>query len=75
MPKATRVFSTQRTPASEFQIAVNRLQLSLMIRDPFVARAFRAAEDDGLAPDLAAVDPPRTLDGGAAERVLAMAEA
>jgi hypothetical protein len=46
---------------------VNRLQLSLMIRDPFVAAAFKAAEDDGLAPDLAEVDHPRLLDGGAAE--------
>jgi IS30 family transposase len=28
------VHGTPRTPASEFQIAVNRLQISLMIRDP-----------------------------------------
>lgn len=46
-----------------------------MIRDPFVAAAFKAAEDDGLAPDLVDLDHPRTLDGGPAERVLEMAEA
>ena len=74
MPKADRVPSTQRTTASEFLITVNRLQLSLMIRDPFVAAAFKAAEDDGLAPDLVEIDHPKTLDGGAAELVLAMAE-
>jgi hypothetical protein len=74
MAKATRVPSTPRTTASEFLIAVNRLQISLMIRDPFVAAAFKAAEDDGLAPALVDLDQPRTLDGGAAERVLAMAE-
>jgi hypothetical protein len=70
MLKADRVHSTPRTTASEFLIAVNRFQLSLMIRDPFVSAAFRAAEDDGLAPDLVAVDHPKTLDGGAAERVV-----
>jgi hypothetical protein len=75
MPKATRVPSTPRTVASEFLIAVNRLQISLMIRDPFVAAAFKAAEDDGLAPALVMIDRPRTLNGGAAERVLELAEA
>jgi hypothetical protein len=75
MAQATRVHSTPRTTASEFLITVNRLQLSLMIRDPFVAAAFKAAEDDGLAPDLVEIDHPKTLDGGAAERVLATAEA
>jgi hypothetical protein len=75
MPKANRVFSTRRTTASEFLTTVNRLQLSLMIRDPFVAAAFKAAEDDGLTPALVEIDHPRILDGGAAERVLAMAEA
>jgi hypothetical protein len=38
-----------------------------MIRDPFFAAAFKAAEDDGLAPNLVEIDQPRTLDGGAAE--------
>jgi hypothetical protein len=42
------------------------LQISLMIRDPNVARAFRAAEDDGLAPSLVQIDRPRVRDGGAA---------
>jgi hypothetical protein len=82
MPKADRVHSTPRTVASEFLTTVNRLQISLMIRDPFVAAAFKAAEDDGLAPSLVQIDHPKTLDGGAAEvigdtgrRVLAMVEA
>jgi hypothetical protein len=74
MLKADRVHSTPRTPASEFLTTVNRLQISLMVRDPFVAAAFKAAEDDGLAPDVVEVDHPRNLDGGAAEPVLAMAE-
>jgi hypothetical protein len=43
MTQAERVFITPRTTASEFLTTVNRLQISLMIRDPFVARAFRAA--------------------------------
>jgi hypothetical protein len=67
MPKANRVPSTPRTPASECLIQVNRLQISLMIRDPYVARAFKAAENDGLAPDLVETDPPKRLDGGTAE--------
>jgi hypothetical protein len=75
MAKATCVLSTPPKPASEFLVTVNRLQISLMIRDPFVRSAFERAERDGLAPDLVEVDRPRILDGGAAERVLAMAEA
>jgi hypothetical protein len=47
MPKADRVNITPRTTASEFLTTVNHLQISLMIRDPFVAAAFKAAEDDG----------------------------
>jgi hypothetical protein len=70
MVRATRVPSTPRTTASEFLIQVNRLQISLMIHDPYVAKAFKAAEDDGLAPCMAAVDQPRPLNGGAAEPVL-----
>jgi hypothetical protein len=50
MPRADRVIIMPRKPASEFLTQVNRLQISLMIRDPYVAKAFRAAEDDGLAP-------------------------
>lgn len=48
MPKADRVVITPRTTASEFHLAVNRIRLSQMIRDPVVAAAFRAeaAEDD-----------------------------
>lgn len=79
--KAARVHGTPRTTASEFLITVNRLQISLLIRDPFVAAAFRAVEDDGFAPDLVEIDHPKTLDGGAAEiigdtgrQILAMVE-
>jgi hypothetical protein len=44
-------------------------KLSAMFRDPFLKAAFQAAEDDGLAPAFAETDHPRTLDGGAAERM------
>jgi hypothetical protein len=74
MTQAKRVFVTPRTTASEFLTTVNRLQISLTIRDPFVARAFRAAEDDGLAPCHVTVDQPPAINGGAAEPVLAMVE-
>jgi hypothetical protein len=67
MSQADRVIITPRKPASEFLTTVNRLQISLMIRDPYVAKAYRAAEDDGLAPDLVETDHPKHLDGGAAE--------
>jgi hypothetical protein len=43
MTQADRVNITPPKPASEFLIAVNRLQISLMIRDRYVARAFKAA--------------------------------
>jgi hypothetical protein len=74
MPKADRVNITPRTTASEFLTTVNRLQISLMIRDPLAA-AFRVIEDDGLAPSMASTDRPNMLNGGAAEPVLDMAEA
>jgi hypothetical protein len=44
-------------------------KLSAMFRDPFLRAAFEASEDDGLAPALVETDHPRTLDGGAAERM------
>ncbi len=69
MTKANRVHGTPRARAPEFLIAVNRIRLSQMIRDPFVSAAFRAAEDDGLIPDLVDTDHPKTLDGGAAELI------
>ena len=59
--------STPRTRTSEFHL--NPVRLSQLIRDPYVSRAFRAAEDDGLASDLVETDHPKTLDGGAAELV------
>ena len=43
--------------------------LSAMFRDPYLRAAFQAAEDDGLAPAFVESDHPRTLDGGAAERM------
>jgi hypothetical protein len=48
-------------------------KLSSMFRDPFLQTAFRAAEGDGLAPVLVETDHPRTLDGGAAERMTEIA--
>jgi hypothetical protein len=44
-------------------------KLSRMFRNPLVRAAFESAEDDGLAPALVETDHPRTLDGGAAERM------
>jgi hypothetical protein len=44
-------------------------KLSSMFRDPHLRAAFKAAEDDGLAPAFVETDQPRTLDGGAAERM------
>ena len=44
--------------------------LSSLFRDPFVAAAFRRAEDDGLTGELVEAGQPRQRDGGAAERVL-----
>lgn len=75
MPKATRVLSTRRTTASEFLTTVNRLQISLMIRDPFVRSAFERAERDGSSPSLVAVDRPQIVNGGAAKHVLEIVEA
>jgi hypothetical protein len=37
------------------------------LRDRVLRAAFKAAEDDGLAPDLVNIDHPKHLDGGAAE--------
>jgi hypothetical protein len=42
-------------------------KLSSLIRDPFVRAAFKAAEDDGLAPEAVDLDHPPVLSGGAAE--------
>lgn len=44
-------------------------KLSSMFRDPFLKAAFQAAEDDGTASAFAETDHPRTIDGGAAERM------
>lgn len=48
--------------------AVNQstTRLSQLFRDPFLRAAFKAAEDDGLAP--VDSDRPKTLRGGAAVR-------
>lgn len=66
MPKAD---SYDTTNPSRFLTAVARVHLSHLFRDPYVAAAFRAAEDDGLDPDMAETDHPKTLDGGAAELI------
>jgi hypothetical protein len=62
---------SKNTTPTEFLNAVARVHLSHLFQDPFLRAAFR---DDDLAQDLVEVDRPETLDGGAAERVLAMAE-
>jgi hypothetical protein len=43
--------------------------LSSLFVDPYLRAAFQAAEDDGLAGHMVDTDHPRTLDGGAAERM------
>ncbi|MGY4193365.1 hypothetical protein ACVIM9_002706 [Bradyrhizobium sp. USDA 4520] len=43
--------------------------LSSLFRDPYVAAAFKAAEDDGLSPAPVSVDPPHSPASGAAEPV------
>ena len=45
------------------------IKLSSLFRDPFVAAAFKAVEDDGLAPEPIETDHPPVLSGGAAELV------
>jgi hypothetical protein len=61
--------------SANFRPGSNPSNVSLMIRDPYVAKAFKAAEDDGLAPSMATTDRPHMLNGGAAERVLDTVEA
>ena len=43
-------------------------KLSTLFVDPFLRAAFKAAEDDGLAPALVEIDNPKTRNGGEAER-------
>jgi hypothetical protein len=64
MPQATHKNTTSSTG---FLNAVARIHLSHLFQDPFLRAAFKAAEDDGLAPDLVDIDHPKALDGGAAE--------
>jgi hypothetical protein len=66
---------SKNTTPTAFLNAVTRVHPSHMFQDPFLRAAFKAAEDDGLAPSLVQVDHPRTLDGGAAERRPELAEA
>ena len=63
----TKAASKTTTPTA-FLNAVARIHLSHLFQDPFLRAAFKAAEDDGLAPALVEIDNPKTLDGGAAER-------
>jgi hypothetical protein len=72
MAKADTKNSTKPTA---FLNAVARVHLSHLFQDPFLRAAFKAAEDDGLAPLAMQVDHPKTLNGGAAERILAPVEA
>jgi hypothetical protein len=57
------------TKPTAFLNVVARIHLSHLFQDPFLRAAFRAAEDDGLAPAIVEIDNPKTLDGGAVERV------
>jgi hypothetical protein len=66
MAKAKSHNNTNPT-ATAFLNAVARVHLSHLFQDPFLRAVFKAAEDDGLAPDLAEIDYPKILDGGAAE--------
>ena len=53
-------------------ISLNTTPLSSLFADPALRTAFWRAEQDDLGDDyaaLVAVDNPRTLDGGAAERL------
>ena len=59
------------TKPTAFLTVVARIHLSHLFQDPFLRAAFEAAEDDGLAPALVEIDNPKTLDGGAVERVTA----
>jgi hypothetical protein len=70
-----RATSKPTTNPPAFLNVVARIHLSHLFRDPFVAAAFRAAEDEGLEPNLVYVDQPKVLDGGTAERVLERVEA
>jgi hypothetical protein len=65
--------NTTNPPA--FLSAVARIHLSHLFQDPFLRSALKAAEDNGLAPALVAIDNPLTLDGSAAERIAAPVEA
>lgn len=51
-----------------------RFPLSALFTDPDVRAAFWRAERDGTAPLAVMADRPRTLTGGAAERVLEVAQ-
>jgi hypothetical protein len=68
-----RATSSLTTNPTAFLSAVARIHLSHLFRDPFVAAAFKAPEDEGLEPDFVHVDQPKVLNGGAAERVLELA--
>jgi hypothetical protein len=70
--KAWDMSQANRNPTTKptaFLNAVARIHLSHLFQDPFVAAAFKAAEDDGLAPDMAETDHPKHLDGGTAELI------
>jgi hypothetical protein len=62
--------SACRGGSAHFCPGPNLSNVLLMIRDPYVAKAFKAAEDDGLAPSMATTDAQwrrcraRPRDGG-----------
>jgi hypothetical protein len=50
-------------------VSIPTTPLSAMFNNPALRAAFERAERDGTAPLAVAVDRPRILQGGAAERV------
>jgi hypothetical protein len=70
-PRGSCNFRPGSNPSQEVQFVAqanpnHTTKLSALFRDEYVAAAFRAAEDDGLAPAFVEQDHPLTLDGGAA---------
>jgi hypothetical protein len=56
-------------PAADVRSGNGTAQLSTLIRDPFVRRAFeRAAREHGTAPAIVAQEPRKPMQGGAEAR-------
>jgi hypothetical protein len=64
MPKPLFPAAGGAMPAAAQRRQVVVIRLSTLFTDPFVAEAFRRAEEDGTAPAVAAVEPRKPLQGG-----------